>query len=135
MRPDAFGLLAVTLGRGFSEQQRDRMVEAIAAGVTDSIGVGNRMFCLDAIAHLLGTRDGVSQHALDVMHRATLAAVADPRFQIRRQAVETLGRFRDPKDRGLLVRISENDTSKVPSNGTIIFPVRDEAAKAVRKIP
>lgn len=72
---------------------------------------------------------------VDVMHRATLTAISDPRSPIRRQAVETLGMFHDPIDRELLVHISVNDTSKAISDGKIIFPVRDAAAKAVRKIP
>jgi hypothetical protein len=135
MRPDAFGLLAQTLTSGFSEEQQDRMVAAIASGARDPLGVGNRLFSLGAIEDILERRVGVSSHALEEMHRATLSAIADPRLAMRLKAVETIGKFRDARDRALLTRIAATDTLETVSKGRTAYPVREAATKAIAGMP
>ncbi len=132
-RGSSLELIAVVFDRGFSGEQRDQLAGALISGAGDT-SYFNRFFSLRAIDRVVPTTL-LSSRRRQEMRQAVIANVGGGPTDIRVWAVRLLGAFRDPQDRALLSGIAVNDTARSVNHGKVSYPVRDEALKALEKLP
>jgi len=135
VQSSAVDLLGVVRGKGFNSQQRVLIDSALVAAAAEKRSFLVRQSALGALGEIVRTDQGLSAAGRSRIHGAFVKATLDDVFQVRAAAVRALAKFGDKADLPILRQLAASDTARSVRGSTVTYPVREEAAKAIAKIP
>ncbi|HKW12001.1 MAG TPA: HEAT repeat domain-containing protein [Gemmatimonadaceae bacterium] len=135
VRRDALSLLGDIADRGFSARQRDVVDSALFAAAADRTS----WFIRSAAVNALGARAHRDRNLASVararIHETVVAAsTSDPESEVRLSAILQLGEIGDATDIPLLTRIAAEDSSQAVRGGRTVYPLREEARRALARL-
>jgi hypothetical protein len=119
----------------FLPQHRRVIDSALVAAATFPESFMVRSAGLTALGNVLQANRSVAPEDKLRMRGAIVGATKDAYSSVRMAAVSALGDLRDPNDLPLLRQIAGGDTAQSVNQGKVNFPVRDQARRAIAKIP
>jgi hypothetical protein len=137
LRHDVIDLLGITHNNhGFSVRQQARMDSTLLSAAADPGSSFIREGALAALGYTIRGDAQLTAERRARIHAAVVAAASDKYDNVRASAVRRLAEFADPKDRPLLTQLAKQDTAhSVNNRGQTTFPVREEAKRALAKLP
>jgi hypothetical protein len=135
VRNDAVRMLGqlAAPGLGFGADQRHLINQRLVLACNDGTSFLVRENAVRSIAAVVQAGPLPTEEHRE-LHEAVANATADSYGDVRQAAVRALGDIGGPADLALLRQVAERDTARSGNPGRMLYPVRDEARRAIARI-